>query len=278
MSENLFAKVNGIKICYKVNGKGDPIFLIHGFGTKKEFWIGQINELSKYFQVIWYDIRGAGKSDRPDIPYTMKMHVEDLKGLIDYLKIQKTHLIGHSLGSMIAQNFTLAYPNQVNKLILLGMLTGIPDEQGLEMFKNNQIALYKARLKDPINAFYNKIKVRVSREFLKSMQKDPKFKFHSIFSAEDLIKNEGEDPWRPQDIINNANALSERTILNELHKINNKTILIAGDKDRLTPKLSSIQAHEQISDSKLEVIQGGHWFPLEKAPEINEIILDFLKE
>jgi pimeloyl-ACP methyl ester carboxylesterase len=277
MSENLFAKINGIRICYKIKGKGYPIFLIHGFGTKKEFWIGQISELSRYFQIIFYDIRGAGKSDRPDIPYTMAMLVEDLKNLMDFLEIQKAHIIGHSLGSFIAQNFTLSYPERVNKLILLSMLTGFPDEKGIEMFKNNQIAIYEARLKEPLNAFYNKIKLRVSREFFKLMQQDPRFKFYDIFSVEDLIQSESEDPWTPQDIINHANALGEHSTLNDLNKIKNETLLITGDKDRLTPKLSSIEAHEQIPNSKLEVIKGGHWFPLEKAPEVNNLILDFLK-
>jgi pimeloyl-ACP methyl ester carboxylesterase len=178
---------------------------------------------------------------------------------------------------MIAQIFTLNYPGYIEKLILMGIVTGIPDETGLEMFKNNQFDIYHSRLKDPINSFYNKMKLRLSRGFLKSMQQDPKHKFHNIFSAEDLIRSESEDPWEPTDIINIANAMGERSTLNDLSKIECKTLLITGDKDRLTPKLSSDQAHKKIPNSHLEVIKGGHWFPLEKAPEVNEIIINFLK-
>ena len=53
--------------------------------------------------------------------------------------------------------------------------------------------------------------------------------------------------------------------------------MLAGDKDRFTPKISCIQVHEKIPNSKLEIIQGGHYFPLEKAPEVNNIIIEFLE-
>ena len=66
-----FADVNGIKICYKSQGEGFPSFLLHGFGSKKEGFMAQIPELSKYFKVISIDMRGAGKSSRPNYHYTM---------------------------------------------------------------------------------------------------------------------------------------------------------------------------------------------------------------
>lgn len=165
--------------------------------AKKEFWIGQIKALSRYFKVIWFDNRGVGESDRPNIPYTMKILTNDLKRLIDFLNIQKAHLIGHSLGSFIAQHFALNYPDHTDKLILLSTNPGFPDAKGVEIFKNNQIALYEVRLKDPINVFYSKMKLRFSRGFFKFMRQNPKEKFHGIFSAEDLMRSENENPWTP---------------------------------------------------------------------------------
>lgn len=276
MSEISFANVEGIKLRYKFKGEGYPIFLIHGF-AKKEFWIGQINALSEEFKVTWFDNRGVGESDRPNVLYTMKMLVEDLKGLMDFLNIQKAHLIGHSLGSFIAQNFTLTYPERVNKLILMSTNPGLPDEKGVEIFKNNQIALHEARIEDPISGFYTKMKVRFTREFLKLMKSDSKKKFYGIFSVEDLIKSENDNPWTPQDIINHSNALVDHNTLDNLHKIKHETLIIAGEKDRLTPKISSELVHEKMPNSELRIVSGGHYFPLENAPEVNKIIIDFLK-
>jgi pimeloyl-ACP methyl ester carboxylesterase len=67
----LFAEVNSIKICYEISGEGEPLLLVNGFGSKKESWIAQFKHLSERFRVIRFDNRGAGKSDRPHIKYTM---------------------------------------------------------------------------------------------------------------------------------------------------------------------------------------------------------------
>ena len=74
MSEISFADVEGVKLCYSSKGEGFPVILIHGF-AKKEFWIGQVSALSNQFKVIWFDNRGVGASDRPNIPYTMRMRL-----------------------------------------------------------------------------------------------------------------------------------------------------------------------------------------------------------
>ncbi|MFW9876350.1 MAG: alpha/beta fold hydrolase, partial [Candidatus Thorarchaeota archaeon] len=99
-----FAHVNGIKFCYEIHGNGDPVLLVHGFGAKKESWIAQTSPLVKHFKVIRFDNRGAGKSDRPDASYTMEIFADDINGLLDHLEIEKTHIIGWSLGGMIVQN------------------------------------------------------------------------------------------------------------------------------------------------------------------------------
>ncbi|MFX0105563.1 MAG: alpha/beta fold hydrolase, partial [Candidatus Hodarchaeota archaeon] len=70
---DLFADVNSIKICYEIRGEGEPILLVHGFGDRKEHWRAQFGELSEHFQVIRFDNRGAGKSDRPDDIYSMEL-------------------------------------------------------------------------------------------------------------------------------------------------------------------------------------------------------------
>jgi pimeloyl-ACP methyl ester carboxylesterase len=276
MSGISYANLEQIKLCYKSKGEGYPVILIHGF-AKKEFWIGQINTLSKQFKVFWFDNRGVGCSDRPNIPYTMAILVEDLKGLLDFLDIQSAHLIGHSLGSFIAQNFALKYPKMVGKLILLSTSAGLPDKKGVAIFKDNQIALYEAKIADPIASFYTKMKVRFTRDFLKMMKSDPKRKHFGIFSAEDLIKSENENPWTPQNIINHSTALADHNTLKELPRIKHKTLIIAGEKDRLTPRISNEQVHEKLPNSELRIVSGGHYFPLENAPQVNQIIIDFLK-
>jgi pimeloyl-ACP methyl ester carboxylesterase len=152
-----------------------------------------------------------GKSDRSDKQYTMEKFADDLKGLMDSLEIKKAHFVGHSMGSYILLNFSLKYPNCINKLVLMSVVASWPqDKSGLEMYKKSQIALYEAKMKNPEIAFYNKMKIRFTRNFLKSMEADPKKKFHGIFSSEDLMHIENIDPMTPTDIINYANAIEEK--------------------------------------------------------------------
>ena len=137
MSEQ-FVFLNGINFCYKIDGPKDgyPIFLIHGFGVKKEVFIGQIKALSEKFKVIRADNRGSGKTDRPNQPYTAELLAEDIKSLMDYLKIEQAHILGFSLGGMVAQTFVLNYPERVNKLILLNTTPDFPsDPSGIQVYK-----------------------------------------------------------------------------------------------------------------------------------------------
>lgn len=275
----LFAEVNGIKVCYEVQGEGYPVVLIHGFGVSKEQWMGQFGPLSEHFKVIRLDNRGAGKSDRPNEPYTMDLFAEDTKALLDFLRIEKAHVIGWSVGGMIAQHFAIKYPNSVEKLILINTIDAWPaDKSGLEVYKNGKIASYKARLEDPEKAFFEAAKMGYSRPFIKLMKEDPKKKFHGLFSAEDLIKKSITNPATPQDIANQAHALGSHNVTDKLHLIKADTLVMCADKDRQMPKIVNLKVHERISNSKFVVIEGAsHESPLEKAPEINKIIIDFLK-
>ena len=273
-----YADVNDIKICYEIHGEGHPVMFVHGYGAVKENWMCQKGVLSEEFKVILFDNRGAGKSDRPNIPSTMDMYVEDIRALLDSLKIEKVHLIGWSLGGMIVLQFILKYPERVNKLVLINTLAGFPNLQGLEMYKNSQIDKYYKILEDPAKAFFDSAH-GYTRKFRKMMQEDPKRKFYGLFSAEDIIKKDSTNPATPQDIENGANAIAGHDVIGRLLEIKHKTLVLTADKDRITPKIANERIHEGIPNSVLKVIEGaGHDSPFEKAPEVNKAILKFLED
>jgi len=278
MSE-LFASVNGIKICYEMLGKGEPLILIHGFAMYKEYWIGQVKPLSEHFKIMTTDNRGCGSSDHPREIYEIEDMADDLKSLMDVLEIEKAHIGGHSLGGMIAQQFAIKYPERLNKLVLLGTFAKLPlDKSGFEMYKNSQLANYKAKMENPTKAFYDKIKQRFTRSFYKKMVEDPKKRFHNLFTTGELMEFENTKATsKPQDILNLIHSITNHDTLEHLHKIKNQTLILVGDKDRLAPLVSGEAMHERIPDSTLKTIIGGHWFTLESAPEVNQLILEFLK-
>ena len=107
---------NNGDINYEVNGEGDPIVLIHGFGLDSRIWGKHVEELSKTNKVITYDLRGFGKSSLPSGTYS---HSEDLHELLKELNIQNPKIVGHSFGGEIAVEYALRYPNEVNNLVLI---------------------------------------------------------------------------------------------------------------------------------------------------------------
>ncbi|TFG24751.1 MAG: alpha/beta hydrolase [Promethearchaeota archaeon] len=280
MSEH-FIYVNGINICYKIHGKEDsyPIICVHGFGSKKETWIAQVGDLSKIYRVIIFDLRGAGKSSRPEEPpYTMEMFADDIKGLMDFLKIKKAHIMGRSMGGMIAQNFVLRYPEKVNKLILINTSAGMRNKESIEMFKKAQIERYNLIQSNPEKVFWRDTRLGFHIKFRKQMEADPKKKFYGIWSVEDLIEYIKTNPSRPIDIKNQAHAIKSHSTFERLHQIKNETLLLTASHDKLVPKFFVEQIHQRIPNSIFKVIdKAGHESHYSRAPEVNKLILDFLE-
>ncbi|MFX1279023.1 MAG: alpha/beta fold hydrolase [Promethearchaeota archaeon] len=277
--EPKFALVNGINICYEIFGDGDPVFLVHGFGSKKESWIAQTEPLAKHFKVIRFDNRGAGKSDRPDDPYTMEIFADDINVLLDFLEIEKTNIIGWSLGGMIVQNFILKYPQRVNKMVLINTNYGTPDESGAEAYKNMRLENLKLTNEDPVKAFWQSTRTGFYIKFRKQMEASPQKKWYGLWSVDDLIKEKITDPPTEKDIIVQAGAVSTHHTLERLHEIKNETLLITSSHDRIMPQSVMEEMHEKIPNSMLKIIdKAGHDSPLSRAPEINQMIIEFLKK
>jgi pimeloyl-ACP methyl ester carboxylesterase len=123
-------RVGDIDIAYKMFGKGDPIILIAGLGGKMDSWDPSLlNALSTNHTVIVFDNRGMGNTTAGSKPYTtplayMSQLANDTAGLLDALEIPKADVLGYSLGSMIAQQFTVTHPEMLNRLLLVAASCG----------------------------------------------------------------------------------------------------------------------------------------------------------
>lgn len=109
-----------ISLSYQEQGKGEPIFLLHGNGEDGTYFVNQLSFFSDRYRVIAVDTRGHGKSPRGTEPFTMEQFAMDLKDLMDRLEIQKAVILGFSDGANIAIKFALRYPARVKALILNG--------------------------------------------------------------------------------------------------------------------------------------------------------------
>lgn len=114
--------VNGVNLYYEQEGTGIPLVLISGYTTDLSAWILIRQELAKHFQLFMFDNRGAGRSDSPDIPYTIDTMAEDARAFIEALHLHKPHILSHSMGGAIAQTLAFKHPELIGKLILANTL------------------------------------------------------------------------------------------------------------------------------------------------------------
>jgi 3-oxoadipate enol-lactonase len=108
-------------LAFETRGEGVPLVLIHGFSFDMRTWDAQVEVLSRYFQIVRYDLRGFGRSSMPTGPYS---HVQDLRALIEFLSLSAPVLIGLSLGANIALSCALEHPHAVRGLVLAS--SGLP--------------------------------------------------------------------------------------------------------------------------------------------------------
>src|SRR5581483_4887163 len=114
------AHVNGIDLNYRLEGEGDEtIVLVNGLADDLETWVFQVDDLlAAGYRVLRFDNRGIGSSSAPAGPYTTKQFAEDTKALVDELGLLDIHLVGVSMGGMIAQEYAIAWSDDLRSLTL----------------------------------------------------------------------------------------------------------------------------------------------------------------
>ncbi len=111
--------VNGIKLAYNRRGKGTPLLLVHGFPLDSSSWDEMGSLLENEFDIIAPDLRGFGESTTIESAYTISDMADDLAGLLDHLGLEKTLLVGHSMGGYVALAFAKKYPKRISGLGLI---------------------------------------------------------------------------------------------------------------------------------------------------------------
>lgn len=119
-------KVNAITMYYELQGEGEPLVLIAGLRLDLSDYHGIDSWLAQKYQVLAFDNRGAGRTDKPDIPYSIEMMADDTAELLQALGIRAAHIIGISMGGRIALELALQHPELVKKLVLVSTSARVP--------------------------------------------------------------------------------------------------------------------------------------------------------
>ncbi len=249
-------KAGDININYSIKGEGEPLVMIMGYGSGMEGWIAQVPFFSKRFKVITFDNRGVGKSDKPKGPYTTAIMADDAAHLIENIGVAKAHVMGASMGSMIAQELAINHPEKVNRLVLActyakpmlkdtdgTRLTGTPSE----------------RMNAVLSLAFNK----------------PLYRF--VLGSVAKLRSIPPDSPEAVGIEGQSAAVMTHDTLDRLTSITAPTLVIVGTDDRLIDPTASEIIASRIPGAKLVKIEGGsHTFMMENRDEFNRIVLKFL--
>jgi pimeloyl-ACP methyl ester carboxylesterase len=255
---------NGISIYYMKKGTGSPLILMHGLSDNSALWTPLFQTFSQSYRTIVPDVRGHGNSSKSDTLYSIKLFSCDLQAFCEALNIQNCHIVGHSMGAAIAQQFAVDYPEQVRSLVLLS-----PINSADQTFVSNLTKLQKSITTGGISAFFDEaIKLVVTAEFAAANS--------AALSESKKICLEINSPTALLNVID-ACLKFDATQVNV--KIFQPTLIISGNLDIFTPVQVAEKIHQEIEHSELKIIEGvGHnLFIPEKIPELSEIILDFLR-
>lgn len=253
-------QANGIGIEYEIHGEGTPLLFIHGLGSTRRDWDPQMTAFAKNYQVISFDLRGHGESDKPAGPYSIAMFAADAAALLRALNIEAVHVVGISLGGAIAFQLTLDHPDLVRSLTIVNsgpeaIVRGLLQKFGVWLRFQ---ALRKGRIAQLGKAIGMKL-------FPAPESHAARDGFIERFAHNDPLAYE-----------HSLRALIGWSVAERIGDIKCPVLSIAADKD-YTP-LSFKEAYvARIPGAKLEVVADSrHALPMEKPAQFNAVLEKFL--
>tara|TARA_B110000459_G_scaffold23488_1_gene22600 strand:- start:980 stop:1750 length:771 start_codon:yes stop_codon:yes gene_type:complete len=231
-----------------LGGRGEPLLMIHGWGVNSEIWTSLVDELKLFVTVYLVDLPGMGGSSSIS-PYTLDNISKEIKANVP---IKKCNILGWSLGGQVAMYLAIKMPEFVEKLILMSTTPCFVEKIDWPYGVNKQFFLNfeieaKKNLNDTLMKFFL-IQTRGINDSKKMMK----------FLKNEFIELRDENKSGMQSALN---VLKEADLRNDVKKIDKLTLIITGDKDRLTSTKASVWLYETIKGATLKEIKGANHMP-----------------
>ena len=258
-------EVNGAHLYYEEKGRGHPLILLHAGIADSRMWDDQFEIFSRAYRVIRFDLRGFGRSSMPPGSFS---NYEDVRGLMDSLKVEEAYLLGNSFGGLIALDFTLAYPSYAKALVLVApSVSGTkPSERIKHFWEQEDLALESG---DYEEATQLNLKLWVdgphrTKEQVNSDVRDRVREMQSAIFKKDIPDETEEIGLDPP-------------ALGRLGEVGVPVLAMIGELD-LEEKLNlaEILERELIDCRKVTIPGAAHMLSMEKVEEFNRNVLDFL--
>jgi 3-oxoadipate enol-lactonase len=253
-------QINGIDIHHETQGDGPTIVFVHGLGATSNAWHAQRTTLSKNYRVIVYDRSGCGRSGRRD-GYSVEAWTEELAGLMDHLAVPSAVVVGHSLGSMIAQRFAAKYSTRTEALILAGGEAELGPEEKRALTERAR-SVEADGLISVVGQWLSAVLSAATREANPAL---------AGLVREMFLSNDARA------YALHCLALRDGAVRDDQGNIACPTLLTVGDQDLVTPMSWQRQIAAGIADSRIRIIPNtAHMTMLESPAAFNTVVLEFL--
>jgi pimeloyl-ACP methyl ester carboxylesterase len=271
------ASIRDVELYYEEHGSGFPLLCIMGFATDSNGWLLQVPEFAKRHRTVVFDNRGVGRSAKPTGAYTIHEMADDAAGLLDHLDIDRAHVLGLSMGGMIAQELVLRHPHRVRGLVLAATFPE-PDvateEQRKVLFTQMGGSITEAgemridiTAMNPMLFFQHMLPLVFSPAFIQT----------ELPKLIQLFSGSLQYGFSIEAIMGQMQAIMAHKATDRLAHIAAPTLVLTGDADRLISPANSDVLAERIPGAKLVRLPGGtHGFNFEMPDVFNRAVLDFL--
>jgi pimeloyl-ACP methyl ester carboxylesterase len=266
------ARINDIDMYYEEHGDpaAEPVLLIMGFTANADAWAPQIPALEPRYHVIAFDNRGAGRTSQPAGPYTVPQMAADAAALLDHLHIESAHIVGASMGGMIAQEFALRYPARVRTLTLACTTPGGPRSAGhAELMAATEEAFTIDSMESAMTP--ERINEMLLQLFTPEYIANPGPEFAQ------MMMSTLQYPPTIEGLRAQTAAIRDHDTYDRLPRITAPTLVIAGDADPLIDPENSRILAARIPNAELVLLPNlRHGFNVEDPGKTNAALLDFL--
>ena len=259
------AQIASLKLHYELIGKGEPLVLIRGVGSNADHWYAQVPVLSNRYQLLVFDNRGIARSSDPGGPLSIRDMADDTVALMEAVGIKRAHVLGYSMGGMVAQEMALNYPEKVNGLILVATDCG-------------HTLRIKAR-PEVIRLFDDMISLGTPESKLAAAR--CLFATPTLEHKPEVIERYNEVslrfPASPEIMRKQWAAFKQHDACSRLPDMVSPTLILTGSQDLLVPPQNAEVMVQRIPDARMVAIDGGgHLFLIEQPELFNAAVVDFL--
>lgn len=258
------AENNKTKIYWEETGAGEPLLLIMGLGGSRKEWRRIAPKLAEKYRVILFDNRGVGETIFDDEPFTISLMASDAKAVLESAHVESAHVLGMSMGGMIAQEFALAYPETTRSLILT--VTNCGGREAVPAALEVYFALQGRGVATPEDAFWAMAPyiyyANTPREKL----------------AEDLAAREGKFT-KPENFMRQLQAIMTwQGTFPRLSNIKAPTLVLHGKNDQLIPSANGRILADAIPNAQfVELEDASHIYTTDQPEKSVEVILEFIE-